>query len=424
MIGRPVNSTPREIQGYISRCEYFVKIAEKALAPVEFSEQAEASDHSISINTVSSPYSIDRPTICNARVSKKVVHEPLGTVFVLSAWNYPYLIACKAVIPALLAGNVVIIKPSSQAPAIAERMVQSMVTAGMPKNVFQYIHTNHIGTENILRHRSIRYVHYTGSIDGGQVISETISSRFVDSTLELGGCDAAYVRPDADLKLSAIELVDGCFFNSGQCCCGVQRIYVHEKVYDEFIELFRQCTVAQYGNIGDPMMQTTTLGPCIKASAADALRDMIEEDIKRGAVLLLSNSDIPDYTSMLYRRNSPYLPPVVLTDTNPDMHIQREELFGPVASITKVSSDSEAVALINDNPFGLTASIWTRDKNIVSNVIGPELQVGTVYQNKCDILDPSLPWASTKHSGKGVSMSFSGFMAVTRPKSFYLREVL
>jgi acyl-CoA reductase-like NAD-dependent aldehyde dehydrogenase len=434
LIGRPIKSTPREIQGYVARCEYMVKIAPQALAPLEFQElcslsvEKSATDHESSaaeINTASSPYCIDRSTTRDALIRKRVTHEPLGIVFVVSAWNFPYLIAAKAVIPALLAGNVVILKPSTQAPTIAEHMVQSCINAGMPKGVFQYIHTSHSGTETLLRHRLTSYVHYTGSVEGGRSISAAISDKFTDSTLELGGCDAAYVRYDADLDMAALELVDGAFFNSGQCCCGVQRIFIHADVYDKFVELFKKQTLLQYGQVGNPLLPQTTLGPCIKSTAADTIRELIEEDIQNGAISLLSSSDapsIPDYDTLLTQRNSPYLPPIILTNTTQDMQVQKEELFGPVVSLTKVLSDQEAISKMNDNPYGLTASIWTRDSKLVSEFFGPELQVGTVYQNKCDLLDPSLPWTCMKRSGKGVAMSTWGFSAITRTKSFYLRE--
>lgn len=418
LIGRPIKSTPREIHGYISRAEYLIKIAPKALADIYVNED----DESGPLDTTAAPYSITHNDEITGKpfiLKKLVKKEPFGIMAVISAWNFPYLIALKAAIPALLAGNVVILKSSAQTPTIAERMVQSFIEAGIPNGVLQYLHLTHQGTESLVKHQMISLVQYTGSVDGGKAIMSATSNKFIETYMELGGCDAALVRSDADLQLAVIELVDGAFFNSGQCCCGIQRIYIHDSIYNEFVSLFKEQTIKQYGNIGNPLDDSTTLGPCVKASAADTLRDLISEDIAAGAVNIMANSGIGKNLDI---RGSAYLSPIVLTQVTSDMHVQKEELFGPIVSLTKVSSDEEAIQYINNNPFGLTASVWTADNNIVQDHIGSMLQVGTVYQNKCDTLDPSLPWTATKDSGKGVSMSIQGFDSVTRPKSVYLRH--
>ena len=431
MIGRPVQSAPREIQGYIARCEYLAMIAPQALATQDI---VETRGHHIRsdteqpgvFDTSTFPYCIDRDNSA-PKVLKRIIKEPLGIIVTLAAWNYPYLIAGKSIIPAILAGNVVIIRPSSQAPTVAERILQAFLNAGMPKGVLQYIHASDSSTETLIRHKLVSHVQYNGSVEGGRAILAYINDRFIDTTMELGGCDSALVRPDADLDMAAVELVDGAFFNSGQCCCGVQRIYAHASIYDRFVRLFLDQTFKQYGNFGDPTLPTTTLGPCIKVSSADALRDLVLEDISNGAVSLLSHDPqwkewMPDYQARLDTRNSPYVPPVILGQTTPHMNVNKEELFGPIVSLTKVASDEEAISLMNNNQFGLTASIWTKDTDLVLNLFGPELQVGTVYQNKCDMLDPTLPWTATKNSGKGTTMSSLGFDQITRPKSFYLRQ--
>jgi acyl-CoA reductase-like NAD-dependent aldehyde dehydrogenase len=387
-MGRPTRYGG-EKGGVEERTRYMVALAEKALAP--FVPE-------------------DRPGF--RRYLKK---EPLGVVFVIAPWNYPYLTAVNSIVPALMAGNAVILKHAAQTLLVGERFAKAFERAGLPKGVFQNIVLNHAQTEKLLGSGKIDHVNFTGSVAGGRAIEKAAAGTFMTLGLELGGKDPAYVLPDVKLDHAVANLVDGAFYNSGQCCCGIERVYVHDKVYDEFVEGF----IAETKNyvVGNPLDQATTMGPMAQARFADFIREQTAEALRKGAAAHIGMKVDND------REGSPYLAPEVLTNVDHQMSVMREESFGPIVGIMKVRNDEEAIALMNDSPYGLTASIWTADTDRAA-AIGDRIETGTVFMNRCDYVDPGLVWTGVKETGKGGAMSVVGYENLTRPKSYHLRETI
>jgi acyl-CoA reductase-like NAD-dependent aldehyde dehydrogenase len=343
-----------------------------------------------------------------------IAREPLGVVMVIAPWNYPYLTALNTIVPGLLAGNAIILKHAAQTLLVGERIAEAFRRAGLPKGLFHNLVMSHEQTEKLLGSGKIDHVNFTGSVAGGRAIERATAGTFASIGLELGGKDPAYVRADAKLDHAIENLVDGAFYNSGQCCCGVERIYVDARVYDDFVEGYADLT-RKYG-VGSPLDQATTLGPMARASFADTVRNQTAEALRKGATALINMKVEGD------KPGSPYLAPEVLTNVNHQMEVMREESFGPVVGIMKVRDDEEAITLMNDSPYGLTASIWTRDMDRAAD-IGGRIETGTVYMNRCDYLDPYLTWTGVKDTGRGAALSKYGFDALTQPKSFHLREV-
>jgi acyl-CoA reductase-like NAD-dependent aldehyde dehydrogenase len=342
-----------------------------------------------------------------------VRREPLGVVFTVAAWNYPYLIAVNSVVPALMAGNAVILKHSAQTPLCAERFEACLREAGLPQGLFRALHLSHDHTTRLIGDPRVDFVAFTGSVDGGHAVQRAAASRFIGTGLELGGCDPAYVREDANLAHAVENLVDGAFFNSGQSCCGIQRIYVHRRRYDDFvagaIELTRKYV------LGNPTDPATTLGPVVRTAAADHIRAQLDASIAAGAKPALAEREFP-----ASRPGTPYLAPQILTGVDHSMPVMGEEVFGPVCGIMPVAGDDEAVRLMNDSAFGLTAAVWTQDAD-AALAIGSQVATGTFFMNRCDYLDPALAWVGVKDSGRGCTLSRVGYEHLTRPKSFHLR---
>ena len=386
-MGRPIRYAPNEVRGMLDRARYMTGIAGAALADLDPGPKP------------------------NFR--RFVRREPLGVVFTVAAWNYPYLIAVNSVVPALLAGNAVILKHSAQTPLCAERFAECLVAAGLPAGVFQVLHLEHADTERVIRDARIDFIAFTGSVAGGRAVQRVAAERFIGVGLELGGCDPVYVRHDANLPHAIENIVDGAYFNSGQSCCGLQRIYVHASVYEPFAA---GCTalIEQY-RLGDPLDPETTLGPVVRTSAAAAVRAQVQASIQAGARAVIDERGFP-----MSKAGTPYLAPQLLLDAPPTSTVMREEIFGPVAGIMKVQSDDQAVALMNDNAFGLTAAIWTADET-AALALGERVQTGTWFMNRCDYLDPALAWVGVKDSGRGCTLSVIGYEHLTRPKSFHLR---
>ncbi|WP_281561095.1 aldehyde dehydrogenase family protein [Thalassomonas sp. RHCl1] len=390
MMGRPIRYGAGEIKGVEQRARYMMGIAEQALAPVHLGEEQGAQ-----------------------RIIKR---HPLGVVFVIAPWNYPYLTAVNSIVPAILAGNSVILKHSAQTPLCAEHFYRAFEQAGLPEGVFQYLHLSHDDTQKVLRRGDIHQVCFTGSVKGGAMVEQALAGRFIGAGLELGGKDPAYVRCDADLDLAVATVVDGAFFNSGQSCCAIERIYVHEDIYEAFISR-AVAQVKQY-KLGRPDEAETTIGPMIRGEAADFVRGQISQAIAAGAIAHIHPGDGLDPCG-LDKPGSPYLTPQLLTEVTHDMSLMRQESFGPVVGIVKVSSDAQALSLMNDSEFGLTAVIFTRDLNL-GIALGEQIETGTFFINRCDYLDPALAWTGVKQSGRGCSLSRLGFDALTRPKSFFI----
>ena len=309
----------------------------------------------------------------------------------VAAWNYPYLIAVNSVVPALLAGNAVVLKHSAQTPLCGERFAECFAAAGLPAGVFTLLHLEHADTERVIRDPRVDFVAFTGSVAGGRSVQRVAAERFIGVGLELGGCDPVYVRHDADLPHAIENIVDGAYFNSGQSCCGLQRIYVHESVHERFT---RGCIelIQQY-RLGDPLAPETTLGPVVRTAAAEAIRAQVHASIAAGARAAIEERDFPRS-----QPGTPYLAPQLLLDAPAHSPVMREEIFGPVAGVMKVRSDAEAVAQMNDSAFGLTAAVWTRD-TAAAVALGEQVQTGTWFMNRCDYLDPALAWAGVKRFG-------------------------
>jgi acyl-CoA reductase-like NAD-dependent aldehyde dehydrogenase len=386
-MGRPARYAPNEVRGTLERARHMIAIAPEALADID----AGPKDH----------------------FRRFVRREPLGVVFTVAAWNYPYLIAVNSVVPALMAGNAVVLKHSAQTPLAAERFAECLDAAGLPPGVFQVLHASHEDTDKIIRDPRVDFVAFTGSVAGGHAVQRAAATRFIGVGLELGGCDPVYVRHDANLEHAIENIVDGAYFNSGQSCCGLQRVYVHHGLYQKFVEGFVELTRKYV--LADPTEQGTTLGPLVRTAAADGVRAQIAASIKAGAQGVLSEAGFARSQA-----GTPYLAPQVLLDVNHRMPVMREEIFGPVAGIMKVSSDDEAVDLMNDSDFGLTAAIWTEDAD-AALALGQRVNTGTWFQNRCDYLDPALAWVGVKDSGRGCTLSVVGYEHLTRPKSFHMR---
>jgi acyl-CoA reductase-like NAD-dependent aldehyde dehydrogenase len=342
--------------------------------------------------------------------------EPLGVVLTIAAWNYPYLIAVNSVVPALMAGNAVVLKHSAQTPLCAERFASCLKQAGLPDGVFHSLHLSHEDTEKVIRDPRVNFVAFTGSVAGGRMVQRAASDRFSGVGLELGGCDPVYVRHDANLAHAVENIVDGAYFNSGQSCCGLQRIYVHDRIYDDFVQGFIDLTRKYV--LGNPLDPETTLGPVIRTSAAETIRKQIAESVRSGGRPAIDEAGFPASQS-----GSPYLAPQLLLNVDHSMSVMKQEIFGPVAGLMKVSSDEQAIELMNDTAFGLTAAIWTGDADAASS-IGDRVETGTWFMNRCDYLDPALAWVGVKDSGRGCTLSVVGYEHLTRPKSFHLRTRL
>jgi acyl-CoA reductase-like NAD-dependent aldehyde dehydrogenase len=342
-----------------------------------------------------------------------VKRDPLGVVFTIAPWNYPYLTAVNSVIPALMAGNTVVLKHAAQTLLVAERFQKAFDKAKLPKGVFQHLVLTHKQTADIISGGHANMVCFTGSVAGGKAMEQAAAGRFINVGLELGGKDPAYVRPDANLKHAVENLVDGAFFNSGQSCCGIERIYVHKKVWTDFVDGFVDLTKTYV--LGNPLEEATTLGPLVRPEAAEFVRKQIKSAIRAGA-----KAHIDTKSFALDKPGSAYMAPQVLTSVNHQMSVMTEESFGPVVGIMKVSGDDEAIDLMNDSPYGLTAAIWTEDAQ-AAQAIGDEIATGTVFMNRCDYLDPALTWTGVKNTGRGATLSMIGYEALTRPKSYHLR---
>ncbi|MBC8048789.1 MAG: aldehyde dehydrogenase family protein [Chitinophagales bacterium] len=388
-MGRPVRYGG-EMRGVEERVRMMVEIAQEALAPIK-----------------------PKPREGFTRMIKR---EPLGMVFVIAPWNYPYLTTVNSVVPALIAGNAVILKHADQTILAGDRFQAAMDAAGLPEGLFQHLPMTHADAATLLGSGLVDYVSFTGSVRGGREVERALAGTFASLGLELGGKDPAYVRADANIAHAIENLADGAYFNSGQCCCGIERIYVDAKVYDDFVGGF-EAMVKSYV-LGNPLEQSTTLGPMSHARFAATVRDHVDQAITSGAY-----PHIDTKTFAADAPGTPYVAPQLLTNVNHTMRVMREETFGPVVGIMKVESEAEAIRLMNDSEYGLTASIWTSDAE-ASERIGAEIETGTVFMNRCDYVDPGLPWTGVKNTGRGAALSVLGFHALTQPKGYHLRTAL
>ena len=389
-MGRPLRYTPGEVKGFEERARYMLSVAPEALAAVQPGEKA--------------------------GFVRQIKRVPLGVIAVVAPWNYPYLTAVNAVLPALIAGNAVMLKHSHQTPLCAERFAEAFAAAGLPAGVFQYLHLSHADTAKLMGDARVASVCFTGSVAGGKAVVDATAAGFATAGLELGGKDPAYVRADANLAHAIDSLTDGAFFNSGQSCCGIKRIYVAQARYQEFVDGVVALT-HQY-ILGSPLDPDTTLGPVVRTAAARAVRDQVKDAVSRGARQLIDEKRFAASDAA-----TPYLAPQVLIGVDHSMPFMREETFGPAVGIMPVAGDEEALRLMNDSDFGLTAAIFSADAQR-AEILGDALETGTVFLNRCDYLDPALAWTGVKNSGRGCTLSRVGYEQLTRPKSYHFKVQL
>jgi acyl-CoA reductase-like NAD-dependent aldehyde dehydrogenase len=386
-MGRPARHAPLEVDGYAARARHMIDIADAALRPLDIENTA----HSL----------------------RRIVREPIGVTLTIAPWNYPLLTAVNSIVPSLLAGNAVILKHSDQTPLCAELIHASFVQSGAPAGLFQFVHASHDITHRMVRAPEIGYVAFTGSVAGGKAVEESAAGRFIGVGLELGGSDPAYVRADADIDAAVETLVDGAYFNAGQSCCGIQRIYVARPVCDRFVD--QAADLAACHVLGDPRDAATTLGPVVRAAAARQIREIVGDAVARGA---RNHVDAGGFAAA--GEEGAYVAPALLTQVDHSMRLMNDECFGPVAGVMPVDGDDAAVELMNDSPYGLTAAVFTRDVEAARH-LAARVRTGTFFMNRCDYLDPALAWTGVKNSGRGVSLSALGYEYLTRPKSLHLR---
>lgn len=385
-MGRPVRYGG-EYGGVVERSSRMAELAEEALAPL-WVEDSDAFE-------------------------RRIERQAQGVVLVVAPWNYPYMTAVNTVVPALIAGNAVLLKHATQTLLVGEHLSQAFHEAGVPPEIFQNLYLDHSLTSQLISKRSFGFVNFTGSVNGGRAMEQAAAGTFTQLGLELGGKDPGYVMEGADLPAAVDTLIDGAMFNSGQCCCGIERIYVAESLFDDFLE--QAIKIVSGYKLGNPLEEQTTLGPMAHARFAEHVRAQTQAAISAGATPLIDASLFPEDD------NGAYLAPQILINVNHDMSVMREESFGPIVGIMKVRDDDEAVTLMNDSHYGLTASLWTNDIERASS-LGRRIETGTVFMNRCDYLDPSLCWTGCKDTGRGAGLSVLGYHSVTRPKSYHLKK--
>jgi len=388
-MGRPVRYGG-EFRSFEERANYLIDLAPSALAP-------------------------SLPIDPRDGLTRYIARVPVGIVFVVAPWNYPYLTAINTIIPALMAGNGVLLKHAAQTLLVGERFQAALDQAGLPTGLFRNLVLSHDDTARILSSGSVDHVNFTGSVEGGRAIERAAAGTFTTATLELGGKDPAYVRADAKLDFAIENIVDGAYFNSGQCCCGIERIYVHDTLYDQFVDGFAAMTSSYV--LGNPLEQTTTLGPMANTRFADLVRGQTAEALAKGGKALIDPAGFAND-----KTGTPYLMPQAVIDVDHTMSIMRDENFGPLVGIMKVSDDASAIALMNDSDYGLTASIWTQDLDAAEQ-IGLQIETGLVFANRADYVDPGLAWSGVKNTGRGASVGKLGYDGLTRPRAIHLRKV-
>ncbi len=375
-MGKPITQSRREVQTMLARAEQAMGDAPEALRP-------------------------DTPPAEDGFVLR-IEHAPKGVVFDIAAWNYPLLIPINVIAPALLAGNTVLIKHSARTPLCGRHLSEAF------GDLIQDLILTHDQAIDLIADERIAHVSFTGSVEGGRRIHQAVGNRFIDAGLELGGKDPAYVAADADLDFAVENIVDGACYNAGQSCCAVERVYVHESLYDAFLD-GAQAVLAAYV-LGDPMDEQTTMGPMANASALDELENQVDEAVLRGAKLRCGGR----------RGDGQFFPPTLLADVPNDAVVMQEESFGPIVPVAKVKNDDDALERMNDTRFGLTASVWTADADRAER-FARALDAGTIFQNRCDYLEPSLPWTGCRDSGKGSTLSRFGFYHLTKRKAIHFR---
>lgn len=386
-VGKPIVQARNELAGLLPRLDFFLKETPRALR-----EETVLADR-------------------KAGLTERISLEPLGVVANISAWNYPYFVGANVFIPALLAGNAVLYKPSEFATLTGLEIARLLHDSGVPPEVFvPLVGTGEVGAA--LLRQEVDGVYFTGSVATGKKIARAVAGKMIRLQLELGGKDPAYVCEDVDIGRAAASLADGAFYNTGQSCCSVERIYVHESIFDAFVAAF--VTVVEGFKIGDPMDDATYIGPLTRAAQLDVLAAQVRDARERGARVLTGGKRLRGAG----RRN--YFAPTVLTQVDHRMAVMRDESFGPLIGLMAVRDDAHAVALMNDTDYGLTAAVYTPDEDRARDIL-KKVNAGSAYWNCCDRVSPRLPWSGMKNSGVGLTLSRAGIQAFTRPKAWHLR---
>jgi len=382
--GKPISQSRNELSGLLPRIDFFVDEAERTLADEVVLDDPEGGMREV------------------------IAHEPLGVIANISAWNYPYFVGSNVFVPALLAGNAVLYKPSELATLTGLAIASMLGDAGVPIDVFAIVvGDGPVGAE-LLSH-PLDGVFFTGSYPTGRRIAESVASQLTRVQLELGGKDPVYVCDDVDVATAAAGLADGAFYNNGQSCCSVERIYVHHLVADEFVDRFVG-TVEQFVS-GDPTDPDTYLGPLTRTAQLDVLEAQVTEAVAKGATIRAGG----------HRSTGACFEPTVLTGVTADMAVMRDETFGPVIGIQAVADDAEAIALMNDTEYGLTAGVYTADEARARSILS-QVRAGSAYWNCCDRVSPRLPWSGRGHSGLGSTLSTAGILTFVQPKAWHLRQ--
>ncbi|MGH8713522.1 MAG: aldehyde dehydrogenase family protein, partial [Casimicrobiaceae bacterium] len=384
-VGKPIRQSRNELNGLLPRLDFFLTEAARALREEKVFADAKQN------------------------LEERISHEPLGVIANISAWNYPYFVGANVFVPALLAGNAVLYKPSEFATLTGRHIADMLHASGVPPDVFVPVLGGAVTGAALLR-QPVDGVFFTGSYATGTRIGAAAGRRMIKVQLELGGKDPVYVCDDVDVKTAAAGIADGAFYNSGQSCCSVERIYVHEGIHDDFVDAF----VAEVKGfrVGDPLDEKTYIGPITRRPQLDVLQKQVTDARRRGATLLTGGNII--------KRNGNWFEPTVLTDVDHRMSLMRDESFGPVIGIQKVKDDPEAVVMMNDSEYGLTAGVYTPDEKRARKLLS-KVRSGSVYWNCCDRVSPRLPWSGVGHSGIGLTLSTYGIQTFTRPKAWHLR---
>lgn len=379
-MGKPISQSRNEVKSFFERAHYLCSIAEEALKP---------------------------DILPKAGFHREIRHEPHGVVFVISAWNYPLLVTVNSVVAGLLAGNTILLKPSSVTPTIGQHFENAFKQMAGIDHLLQNLILDHPTTNKLLEEGNIQHVVFTGSVAGGHSVYQHAAKRFIDCGLELGGKDGAYVAEDADPADAAAGLVDGALYNAGQSCCGIERIYVHKKLYEPFIE--QALNLLKEYRMGDPLLTDTTLGPLAKPKSYALLEQQVQEAVQKGAKLVYGG-----------KRQDQFFLPTLLTSVDHTMEVMREENFGPIVAVMRVEDDREAFKLVADSHYGLTAAIYTESLQR-AEAFSQAVDAGTIFMNRCDYLDPALPWTGFKDSGKGSALSKYGFYSLTKLKAIHFK---
>lgn len=382
-VGKPLGQAKGEINGGVGRSKFFVENSEKYLA--------------------------EEWMVSEGATREKIVYEPLGVIANISAWNYPILVGMNVFIPAIIGGNAVLYKPSEFSTLTGLNMAEMLWQAGVPKDVFQVVIGGKDAGEALLNLPLNGYF-FTGSYNTGKYIAERAASKLVPVGLELGGKDPMYVCDDVDVKSAAASGVEGAFYNTGQSCCAVERIYVQENIYDDYVNAFIE--EAKTMKMGEPNEEGAFIGPLTRPQQMAVLEDQVKDAVSKGAKLLLGGKKA--------ERNGYFFEPTVLTDVNHDMKVMMDESFGPIIGIQKVKDDAEAISLMLDTPYGLTSAVYTLNADR-ANIIMEQMNSGTVYWNCCDRVSPNIPWSGRGNSGLGSTLSHVGIRTFVQPKAYHLR---